>query len=199
MAADFKPCSIDGCNGNAAVKGTSRGWCSAHYRRWQRYGDPLLGGTPKGATLKFISDIILPYDGDECIIWPFSRTAEGYAELRKDGVRHIASRYICDIAHGPAPTPKHQAAHSCGKGHKGCVTKRHLRWATVSDNQMDRVEHGTSNRGQRHPHDKLTEDDVRAIRSLHNIVEQAELAGRFNVSRSTIQDIQYRNSWQWLE
>lgn len=35
-------CSIEGCE-RAHV---GRGWCAAHYRRWQLYRDPLGGGTP---------------------------------------------------------------------------------------------------------------------------------------------------------
>lgn len=31
-------CSIDGCLNEAGVPGSARGWCRAHYRRWQRYG-----------------------------------------------------------------------------------------------------------------------------------------------------------------
>jgi hypothetical protein len=36
-------CSIEGC-GKPARK---RGWCPAHYFRWQKHGDPLLGGPPR--------------------------------------------------------------------------------------------------------------------------------------------------------
>jgi hypothetical protein len=46
-------CSIDGCE---AAK-FSRGWCSRHYSRWQRHGDPLIETrTPPiaaGATEKY--------------------------------------------------------------------------------------------------------------------------------------------------
>jgi hypothetical protein len=31
-------CSIDGCNGDATVSGTARGWCKPHYRRWRSTG-----------------------------------------------------------------------------------------------------------------------------------------------------------------
>lgn len=33
-----KLCSLEGCERKV---GRVRGWCTAHYRRWQRYGDPL--------------------------------------------------------------------------------------------------------------------------------------------------------------
>lgn len=33
-------CSIEECSRPTAV----RGWCVAHYSRWQRHGDPLVGG-----------------------------------------------------------------------------------------------------------------------------------------------------------
>lgn len=31
-------CSIGGCEKEAA----GRGWCHAHYKKWQAYGDPLF-------------------------------------------------------------------------------------------------------------------------------------------------------------
>ena len=40
-------CSIDGCTRTHKA----RGWCGTHYRRWERYGDPLhveFEWTPKG-------------------------------------------------------------------------------------------------------------------------------------------------------
>lgn len=33
-------CSVDGCEKRAE----KRGWCSGHYSRWKRHGDPLRGG-----------------------------------------------------------------------------------------------------------------------------------------------------------
>lgn len=32
-------CSVEGCGNDAGVPGSARGWCRAHYRRWQRYGN----------------------------------------------------------------------------------------------------------------------------------------------------------------
>ena len=37
-------CSVYQCNSRV----NSRGLCSAHYGRWQRHGDPMLGGPPAG-------------------------------------------------------------------------------------------------------------------------------------------------------
>ena len=49
----METCSIPGCT-SAVV---SRGWCSKHYTRWQRHGDPLVTSRtppmPEGATVKF--------------------------------------------------------------------------------------------------------------------------------------------------
>ena len=55
------------------------------------------------------------------------------------------------------------AAHSCNN--PPCLNYRHLRWATVVENQHDKIAHGTALRGAKHPQTKLTEDDVRLIRS----------------------------------
>lgn len=41
------PCLIEGCDGIAGKPGTARGWCSVHYQRWQRHGDPLADVTRK--------------------------------------------------------------------------------------------------------------------------------------------------------
>lgn len=36
-------CSVEGCESPVRVK--SRGWCSKHYQRWWKHGDPLAGVT----------------------------------------------------------------------------------------------------------------------------------------------------------
>lgn len=39
--AEMMTCKVDGCPKPAGVPGTAWGWCSTHYHRWKRTGDPL--------------------------------------------------------------------------------------------------------------------------------------------------------------
>lgn len=144
MADRFKPCSVKDCKGNAHYdRGGATGLCKNHYNRSRTHGDPSAGGTPHGEPLRYLSDVVLPYDGDDCLAWPYAADANGYGQVRKDGKSRYVTRLICEEFHGPSPTDKHQAAHSCGNGHKGCCNPRHLRWATVRDNHADKRRHGT--------------------------------------------------------
>lgn len=43
-------CTIEDCERPAGVPGTARGWCSKHYHRWLRTGDPLT--TPRELNLQ---------------------------------------------------------------------------------------------------------------------------------------------------
>ncbi len=133
-------CMIDGCD--KPTKGL--GYCNSHYIRLKRHGDPL-GGKPvfHGEPMKYIEDEVLRYVGDDCLIWPFFRKADGRGQVRFRGSDQIASRVVCTLAHGEPPTAEHAAAHNCGKGHEGCVTPSHLRWATVIENHADKRIHGT--------------------------------------------------------
>jgi hypothetical protein len=99
------------------------------------------------------------YQGEDCLTWPFSRF--GYGTIY--GHKH-AHRVMCELAYGPAPSPRHQVAHSCGKGHEGCVNPRHLRWATPKENSADMVLHGTALRGERAINVKLTTPEVHAVK-----------------------------------
>lgn len=63
---------------------------------------------------------------------------------------------------GPAP-PRHQAAH--GDGIRENCRLDNLRWATAKENCADKAAHGTKLVGESLVWAKLTEDQVRAIRS----------------------------------
>lgn len=80
---------------------------------------------------------------NQCMIWPFGRSSWGYAYIRLQKRQVRVSRLICTLVHGPAPSPKHHAAHSCGKGSSGCISGNHLRWATPKENIEDQKQHGT--------------------------------------------------------
>ena len=80
---------------------------------------------------------------DSCLTWPFTKSTRGYASIYVNGCGAYGHRVMCELAHGPAPSAKHVAAHSCGKGHKACVNPRHVRWATKKEDAADRKIHGT--------------------------------------------------------
>lgn len=187
-------CSIPDC-GKPTI---ARGWCPSHYLRWRRHGDPLRGGTTWNEPERFYREVVIPYEGDECIVWPYGRTEQGYARITYNHKTVKAHRRVCEEVYGPPPTPKHEAAHSCGNGAGGCVTKRHLRWATRKENMDDRILHGTSHRGSDHYNVKLTEDDVKSIRSLRDALPQSVIAKQFGVSQTLVSSIQRRKHWAWL-
>lgn len=188
-----KNCSIDGCDRPASA----RGWCPAHYVRWQRHGDPLGGNPTPGGPRRFFDDA-LRSDTNDCLIWAFGRGGNGYAMMWHEGSMRAVHRLVCEQHHGAPPSPSHEAAHSCGHGDLGCIAPNHLRWATPKENQEDRIKHGTSLRGERHLSAKLTEADVHMIRRLDGHVPRNELAARFNVTPSGIKQVIRRASWAWL-
>lgn len=190
-----KLCSVKGCEGIV----DARGLCRSHYKRKMRHGDPLFstGHAPRGALQAFFRDKVLSCESDDCLIWPFSRG--GYPKMSHEGKRLFVHRLVCEARHGPPPTKRHQAAHTCGKGHEGCVNPKHLRWATVRENVADTITHGTRNRGERHGAAKLTEDQVREIRALKGRYTQKEVADMFSVSAAAVSDIMRRTNWAWLD
>lgn len=193
--ADSRLCSIADCG----KPHYGHGWCENHYRRWKRSGDPLGGKTSRGEAKQFFENVVIPYEGDDCLIWPFARSHSGYGHLGWRGKICIVSRLVCEDRYGPPPSPEYHASHSCGRGHEGCVSRKHLSWKRPEANWADRVIHGTHNRGEQAGRSKLKEDDVRKIRSLLGKTEQQELARRFGVSRSVISHIANRRTWAWLD
>lgn len=196
----FKACALFGCENNAHRDASGkRGWCAAHYQRWRRYGDPSAKpGVPRPA-IDWIEQHVL-FDGNDCLPWPFALGADGYgrAHIPETGAVTTASRLMCRMAHGEPISPSMEAAHSCGKGHNGCVNPRHLYWASPKANHADKVGHGTTNRGTRQWSAKLTEDDIHEIRRLLGSMSQKSIADRFCVDPSLISDIKRGKKWGWL-
>lgn len=192
----MKVCSIEGCDRSVRIK--KSGMCWAHYLRLRRHGDPMAGRTELGAPQKFF-DEALNSDTDECVIWPFARDAVGYARIRHDGENIPAYRLMCERAHGPHNGIETHATHTCGKGNQGCINPKHLEWGTAFKNQQDRVEHGTSNRGERCAAHKLTAAEVEIIFAKIKVGERLDhLAAEYGVNPVTISDIKTGRSWAWL-
>lgn len=189
----IRVCSISDCSRPHHGKG----YCKSHYLRLWRYGDPLGGGTPKGSAFRFIHEVAMLHTSNECLTWPFSKS-QGYGMVWVDGRMAVASRYICELVHGAPPTLEHEAAHSCGKGHEGCIAPGHLDWKTKVENAADKLIHGTNIRGECHVGAKLTEAAVREILALKGVEPKGSMAARFGVAPQTISNIHVGRSWAWM-
>lgn len=67
------------------------------------------------------------------MIWPFAvRSSNGYGAYSQKHCGKTknweAHAYVCAHAHGPRPSLKHEATHSCGE--RLCCNPKHLSWAT---------------------------------------------------------------------
>jgi hypothetical protein len=148
--------------------------------------------TSWGAPQAFL-DISFSMETDECIIWPYAKTGDGTAEINKNGKILRVPRIICEKIHGKPPTYRHQAAHSCGNGHLGCINWKHLSWKKPGENNIDMVLHGTLNT------QKLNKNDILEIRRLYGKMTQRKIAEKFNVSLSTIESILSKKTWSYIK
>ena len=187
-------CSIPGCINPPLA----HGWCPAHYQRWRRHGDPVGGNTSRGEPLRYLLDTVLAYDGDDCLPWPYAQDQNNHGKVWHEGKVKRVARLVCELAHGPAPTPEHEAAHSCGKAHEACCAKRHLSWKTPVANQADKIVHGTTNRGERCGTSKFTEADIREIRMLKGYMLQREIAEMYETTQGHVSSIHSEERWGWL-
>lgn len=187
-----KQCAVNGCE----RPHTSKGYCASHAERVRRLGHPKADQPllTLGEPLRFLL-AAMDHVGEECLIWPFARNDQGYPQVSVNGVRGYAHREICKRRHGPPPTPEHEAAHSCGKGHEGCINPEHLSWKTHAENQADRARHGTDNIGERNPQAKITVQQVREIRALWGSKSQSAIGRLYGISRSTVSLIHARKLW----
>jgi len=135
----------------------------------------------------------LKHEGKDCLMWPFSVDSRGYPNIRRGGKTRMVSRLLCIVTRGPPPTPAHQAAHDCGK--RLCINRHHLNWKTRIENAADRVQHGTTCRGERSPCAKLTYSQVQSIRSLAKSVQRVDIAKYFNIDPSTVGQIVSGRRW----
>lgn len=182
-----KICKVDDCGKPVFC----RHLCGKHYHRWQRHRDTSVvllaaDGEPQRWLMNHKD-----HSSDECLIWPYGETVRWFGKSR------MPRSVMCELRHGPRPSPKHEASHLCGKGAMGCANPSHLIWETHRENQARMVMHNQQAKGERHGLSKLTADQVRAIRSLRKEgAKYSDLASRFGVKFGAIGKIVRRELWK---
>ena len=124
-----------------------------------------------------------------CWVWRGSTNDSGYGRVWDDTYRKTfrAHRLAYAMWVGPI-TPHDVICHTCGN--RLCVNPDHLYAGTAEQNVLDMLEDGTKH-GQR-----LKPPQVLAIRASTDA--PLDLALTYNVSLSTIRDIQSGRTWQHI-
>jgi hypothetical protein len=151
----------------------------------------------RGETQPFI-EAALASRQDECVLWPFATMDGGYPHIRRNGKDVRVHMLVCEQAHGPRPSKRHQTAHSCGVS--SCINPRHLRWATKVENEADKIRHGSTNRGERHGMSKITEAVARqAIEMKRSGLPCRIIGAEIGLSKSQVERIVSGQSWGHLQ
>lgn len=135
---------------------------------------------------------------NDCWLWTgyICRTTRyGKFVFRRHGERKTMGvhRIAWTLTHGDIPAG-YQVCHVCDT--PPCVRPDHLFLGTHDDNVRDMVVKGRACAGELKPNHKLTESDVRQIRTLRNSgVPGVQLARRFQISQSHITGIIKRRFW----
>lgn len=138
----------------------------------------------------------------ECWPWTGHRNTHGYGIIATrdppNRQRFRAHRIAYELHHGTIVPPDVLVLHSCDN--PPCCNPRHLFLGTQADNVADmhtkNRESGGSQPGERNPFSKLTDADVRAIRSeLAKGRTYADIGKQFGVHLSVIGRIATRKSW----
>lgn len=163
-----RTCSIQGCE--RPRHGAT--WCHAHYRRHQKYGDPLALAQPSSRhhdlTLaeRFWAKVDRSAGPDGCWPWLAGRNHQGYGRFRIGGrgspTAH-AHRVAWEVANGAIPAGL-LACHQCDN--PPCCNPSHLFLGTTPDNVADRDSKGRTASGERSGRSKhLDHDRIFALRA----------------------------------
>jgi hypothetical protein len=126
-----------------------------------------------------------------CWEWEGSLDSKGYGVVRMDGKQCVASRVSWEIHVGPIPEGMF-ICHHCDN--PKCVRPDHLFVGSPADNAADAALKGRMRYGEKHGRHKLSEEDVRMIRSSRSTTRQ--LSRDLGVARSLIYAIRNRLIWR---
>lgn len=127
---------------------------------------------------------------DACWEWTGSLGTTGYGQLNVGGRPQHAMRLAWIEANGPIPSGRH-VLHRCDN--RKCINPAHLWLGAHADNMADKISKGRQMRGRGHPHAKLSDETVRAIRTATGT--NREIGARYGIDPSTVCRIKAGLRW----
>ncbi len=154
---------------------------------------------------RLISKIKISRSG--CWEWQGGLTGDGYGQFRLHGLKiQRAHRASWRLHCGEIPENK-LVLHKCDN--KICVNPDHLYVGTTQENTRDAIERGLMDSGpnpkkaqigERNCKAKLSEQEVKNIRKIHNFpnISVLKTARKYCVNESTIRNILKRKTWNHI-
>lgn len=127
----------------------------------------------------------------DCWLWTGARDKDGYGAFAFHGKMRRAHRVSLQLE-GVTIPPGHYACHKCDN--PSCVNPSHLYPGSPTDNMRDAVERDRVTSGERNHHAKLTEADVKFIRSSEEAC--GVLARRFGVTHGAVSMARSGKTWR---
>ncbi|GAF74396.1 unnamed protein product [marine sediment metagenome] len=154
----------------------------------------LAGGQEKELKTQY-EDCLYPQLG-LCHICISHSKVSGYPRFVREGKRQLISRYIYGKHKGDPPKGM-LVLHHCDN--KSCINPAHLYAGTYKDNTADMLRRNRTNnrKGEKNNNAKLTESDVKEIRS-DNKHSQRMLGRMYGVEKSTIASIKNDKTWKHI-
>lgn len=182
-------CGEPGC-GRAS---RSRGLCNTHYEYKRRRGG-FEGTVPDrfNIDLRYESKVDRSGGPDACHPWTAAVNEAGYGLFRAEDRMRSAQRWAYEKYVGPLG-PELVIRHTCDN--PPCHNRSHWIPGTPQENTQDMIDRGrTPDRsGSKNGRSKLTEDQVREIRSRDGSAKS--IAAQYGVSKSLVGMIRARQVW----
>ena len=192
-------CAIKNCD----LPELASGFCNKHWRRLKKFGSPLWLSKPAASyrglpAIERFFPRVLKTEG--CWEWQSGTDADGYGLFMGDvlGVTFKRAHRFSWAFHNNQIIPEGmEILHSCDNPR--CVNPEHLSLGTSAQNQQYKWTkgRGNPNKGTSHWKCKLTEDQVREIRSSKET--QKVLAERYGMHQEGISCVIRRKSWKHIE
>lgn len=198
MIKSGKKCQLETCPN----KSRALGFCTKHYHRLKKYGDPNITlinrGEGKTPQERFWSRT---HKTDSCWYWLGSLNEDGYGKcsISINGTRYsLANRVAYFFYYGIEPKES-KVCHTCDNPQ--CVNPDHLFLGTVETNMSDMVSKNRSCKGEQRSNAKLNVSKVKEIRRIYaeTTTNYNELGRQFGVNPSVIRGIVLRQKWAHVE